>query len=98
MKKALALILTLIMVLGLMPAAMAATAPEEGEVTITKSLVSDEPDKDGNYTIKLTVQGNPITQSAQPNADVVLVVDCSGSMAPEGETIRIVGIVNKKIY
>ena len=39
MKKALALILTLIMVLGLMPAAMAATAAE-GEVTITKSLVS----------------------------------------------------------
>ena len=84
MKKALALILTLIMVLGLMPAAMAATAAE-GEVTITKSLVSDKPDEDGNYTIKLTVQGNPVTQSAQPNADVVLVVDCSGSMAPEGD-------------
>lgn len=85
MKKALALILTLIMVLGLMPAAMAATAPVEGEVTITKSLVSNTPDEDGNYTIKLTVQGNPITQSAQPNADVVLVVDCSGSMTPQGE-------------
>ena len=82
MKKALALILTLIMVLGLMPAAMAATAAE-GEVTITKTLDSDTPDANGNYTIKLTVQGNPITQSAQPNADVVLVVDCSGSMAPE---------------
>ena len=80
MKKALALILTLIMVLGLMPAAMAATAAE-GEVTITKNLVSDTPDTDGNYTIKLTVQGNPVTQSAQPNADVVLVVDNSGSMA-----------------
>ena len=84
MKKALALILTLIMVLGLMPAAMAATAAE-GEVTITKTLDSDTPDANGNYTIKLTVQGNPITQSAQPNADVVLVVDCSGSMAPQGE-------------
>lgn len=80
MKKALALILTLIMVLGLMPAAMAATAAE-GEVTITKSLVDATPDANGNYTIKLTVQGNPITQSAQPNADVVLVVDNSGSMA-----------------
>lgn len=80
MKKALALILTLIMVLGLMPAAMAATAAE-GEVTITKSLYSATPDADGNYTIKLTVQGNPVTQSAQPNADVVLVVDNSGSMA-----------------
>lgn len=83
MKKALALILTLIMVLGLMPAAMAEEAPAEGEVTITKSLDPVEPDAEGNYTIKLTVQGNPITQSAQPNADVVLVVDCSGSMAPE---------------
>lgn len=80
MKKALALILTLIMVLGLMPAAMAATAAE-GEVTITKSLDPVEPDAEGNYTIKLTVQGNPVTQSAQPNADVVLVVDNSGSMA-----------------
>lgn len=81
MKKALALILTLIMVLGLMPAAMAATAPVEGEVTITKSLVDAMPDENGNYTIKLTVQGNPVTQSAKPNADVVLVVDNSGSMA-----------------
>lgn len=81
MKKALALILTLIMVLGLMPAAMAATAPVEGEVTITKSLDSATPDANGNYTIKLTVQGNPVTQSAKPNADVVLVVDNSGSMA-----------------
>lgn len=81
MKKALALILTLIMVLGLMPAAMAEEAPVEGKVTITKSLVSDKPDESGNYTIKLTVQGNPVTQSAQPNADVVLVVDNSGSMA-----------------
>ena len=80
MKKALALILTLIMVLGLMPAAMAATAAE-GEVTITKRLDSAMPDAEGNYTIKLTVQGNPVTQSAQPNADVVLVVDNSGSMA-----------------
>lgn len=85
MKKALALILTLIMVLGLMPAAMAATEPVEGKVTITKRLVSDTPDDNGNYTIKLTVQGNPVTQSGKPNADVVLVVDCSGSMAQQEE-------------
>ena len=79
MKKSLALILTFIMVLALVPS-VALAEGEEGKVTITKTLVSDTPDTDGNYTIKLTVQGNPVTQNVQPNADVVLVVDCSGSM------------------
>ena len=79
MKKLLALILTFIMVLALVPS-VALAEGEEGKVTITKALVSSEPDNDGNYTIKLTVQGNPVTQNVQPNADVVLVIDCSGSM------------------
>ena len=79
MKKSLALILTFIMVLALVPS-VALAEGEEGKVTITKALVSSEPDNDGNYTIKLTVQGNPVTQNVQPNADVVLVIDCSGSM------------------
>ena len=79
MKKTLALILTFIMVLALVPS-VALAEGEEGKVTITKALVSSEPDNDGNYTIKLTVQGNPVTQNVQPNADVVLVIDCSGSM------------------
>lgn len=79
MKKTLALILTFIMVLALVPS-VAFAEGEEGKVTITKTLVSDTPDTDGNYTIKLTVQGNPVTQNVRPNADVVLVVDCSGSM------------------
>lgn len=79
MKKSLALILTFIMVLALVPS-VALAEGEEGKVTITKTLVSDTPDTDGNYTIKLTVQGNPVTQNVQPNADVVLVIDCSGSM------------------
>ena len=79
MKKTLALILTFIMVLALVPS-VAFAEGEEGKVTITKTLVSDTPDADGNYTIKLTVQGNPVTQNVRPNADVVLVVDCSGSM------------------
>ena len=79
MKKSLALILTFIMVLALVPS-VAFAEGEEGKVTITKTLVSNEPDADGNYTIKLTVQGNPVTQNVRPNADVVLVVDCSGSM------------------
>ena len=80
MKKSLALILTFIMVLALVPS-VALAEGEEGKVTITKALVSSEPDNDGNYTIKLTVQGNPVSQNVQPNADVVLVIDCSGSMA-----------------
>ena len=79
MKKSLALILTFIMVLALVPS-VALAEGEEGKVTITKTLVSDTPDTDGNYTIKLTVQGNPVTQNVQPNADVVLLIDCSGSM------------------
>ena len=79
MKKSLALILTFIMVLELVPS-VALAEGEEGKVTITKALVSSEPDNDGNYTIKLTVQGDPVTQNVQPNADVVLVIDCSGSM------------------
>ena len=79
MKKSLALILTFIMVLALVPSGALAEG-EEGKVTITKALVSSEPDNDGNYTIKLTVQGDPVTQNVQPNADVVLVIDCSGSM------------------
>ena len=80
MKKTLALILTFIMVLALVPS-VALAEGEEGKVTITKTLESDVPDNDGNYTIKLTVQGDPVSQNVQPNADVVLVIDCSGSMA-----------------
>ena len=83
MKKSLALILTFIMVLALVPS-VALAEGEEGKVTITKALVSSEPDNDGNYTIKLTVQGNPVTQNVQPNADVVLVIDCSSSMNQHG--------------
>ncbi|MFR0883064.1 MAG: hypothetical protein ACLSH5_07275 [Christensenellales bacterium] len=70
MKKSLALILTFIMVLALVPS-VAFAEGEEGKVTITKTLVSNTPDNDGNYTIKLTVQGNPVSHDVQPNADVV---------------------------
>ena len=81
-KRLLVLALCLLTALSMLPVtAMAdANSAAEGQVTITKKLVSEQPDQDGNYTIKLTVQGNPVTQNVQPNADVVLVVDCSGSM------------------
>lgn len=83
-KRLLVLALCLLTALSMLPVtAMAgadANSAAEGQVRITKTLVSSTPDDDGNYTIKLTVQGNPVTQNVQPNADVVLVVDCSGSM------------------
>ena len=57
-------------------------APEvDNAVTATKTLVSETPDADGNYTIQLTVQGDPVTSTTTSKADVVLVVDNSGSMA-----------------
>ena len=83
-----ALFLAVMMVVSVLPTtafADAAGEPQEGDVRATKSLVCNEAgnptvDADGCYTIKLTVQGNPVTTSVQPNADVVLVVDNSGSM------------------
>ena len=83
-KRLLVLALCLLTALSMLPVtAMAeadANSAAEGQVRITKTLVSEQPDQDGNYIIKLTVQGNPVTHNVQPNADVVLVVDCSGSM------------------
>ena len=80
----LVLALCLLTALSMLPVtAMAeadANSAAEGQVRIAKTLVSPEPDADGNYTIKLTVQGNSVTHNVKPNADVVLVVDCSGSM------------------
>lgn len=83
--KGLRFLLCLLMVVLLVPVYAAQANENEGEVTITKELVSSTPDEDGCYTIRLTVSGVPITENVQPNADVVLVVDCSGSMAePQG--------------
>lgn len=83
-KRLLVLALCLLTALSMLPVtAMAeadANSAAEGQVRIAKTLVSPEPDANGNYTIKLTVQGNPVTHNVKPNADVVLVVDCSGSM------------------
>lgn len=87
-KRLLSMLLALIMVLSLLPvSALAAPAeePVEGKVTAVKSLVTDdngEPvvDTDGNYTVQISIQGNPVTQTTGSAADVVLVVDNSGSM------------------
>ncbi|MBQ1208018.1 MAG: VWA domain-containing protein, partial [Lachnospiraceae bacterium] len=77
-----ALFLAVMMVVSVLPtsafAAEGTGTPVEGEVTATKTLVEND---DGTYTITLSVQGNPVKTNTQPNADVVLVVDNSGSMA-----------------
>ena len=83
-KRLLAGLLTTIMVMTMMPvAALAAnsTALNPGDVQATKGLVSQTPDADGNYTIQLSVKGEPKEVSNASTADVVLVVDNSGSMA-----------------
>ena len=86
MKKALALILTLIMVLGLMPAAMAATdypiqsvTKTENDIVINKSI---HPNDDGSYalTIEAYATGTSSTTTQSVPLDIVLVLDVSGSM------------------
>lgn len=87
-KRLLSWVLVLVMTLSLLPLnVLADEIPEPdntpGKVTATKSCTK-EPDSNGNYTITLTVQGNPVpstdTMTTPANADVVLVVDNSGSM------------------
>ena len=87
-KRLLTWVLVLVMTLSLLPLnVLADEIPEPdntpGKVTATKSCTK-EPDSNGNYTITLTVQGNPVpstdTMTTPANADVVLVVDNSGSM------------------
>lgn len=78
-RRIIAALMCLCMLVGLLP--MSAFAADPGTVTATKDVVSQTPDKNGNYTIKLTVQGEPVEIPSESAADVVLVVDNSGSMA-----------------
>ena len=50
----------------------------QGDVTASKTAAYNE--KTGEVTITMTVQGESVTQSTASKADVVLVVDNSGSM------------------
>ena len=88
-KRLLTWVLVLVMTLSLLPLnVLADEIPETdntlGKVTATKSCTT-EPDEHGNYTITLTVRGTPVpsseTTTTSANADVVLVVDNSGSMS-----------------
>ena len=89
-RRVLALVMAVLMVIGLMPVVAAGdvTPPmtdAEGKVTFTKDFVRDDNNNpvvdDGYYTIKISVSGKPYTVETTPNADVILVVDNSGSMA-----------------
>ena len=94
-KRLMASILTVVMILTMLPVSALAdgadTEPVEGVVTAHKDLVRDETgapivDADGNYIVELSVQGNPYQIATQSAADVVLVIDNSGSMAEGAAT------------
>ncbi|MCI7159157.1 MAG: S-layer homology domain-containing protein [Flintibacter sp.] len=80
-RRIIAALMCLCMLVGLLPMSAFAAPAEPGTVTATKEVVSQTPDENGNYTIKLTVQGEPVKIPSASAADVVLVVDNSGSMA-----------------
>lgn len=97
MKRFLAMILTLAMVMSMLPVgALAAeytdssAAAKATGVTATKTVSG--PDENGQYTITLSVTGTSkdVTETQQLPADIVLVVDTSTSMddkVTSGETI-----------
>ena len=88
-KRLLTWVLVLVMALSLLPLnALAAGGPETdggSGMNFTKKLVSDVPDKDGNYTIQMTAQatGTTTTTTEVKPMDIVLVLDQSGSMADD---------------
>lgn len=82
--------MAIVMVMTLLPTSALAAAGDtdlqEGAVRATKALVLNEKnepavDADGYYTVQITVQGKPKQAENGSNADVVLVVDNSGSMS-----------------
>lgn len=88
-KRMLAMMMAIVMVMTLLPTSALAvgddTGLQEGDVRATKALVVDDNnqpavDSDGYYTVQITVQGKPKQAENGSNADVVLVVDNSGSM------------------
>ena len=90
MRRVLALVMAVLMVIGLMPAVAAvdtdAGATTLGPVVATKDLVCDEDgnpvkDREGWYTLTLSVKGDMKEMQKHSSADVILVVDNSGSMA-----------------
>ena len=88
-KRLLAMMMAIVMVMTLLPTSALAAAGDtdlqEGAVRATKALVLNDEnqpavDLEGYYTVQITVQGKPKQAENGSNADVVLVVDNSGSM------------------
>ena len=85
-KKTLALLLAVVMTIGMMtmPTLAAGTGdtqtepswPNEGAIKIDKDYSVPDYAKDGEYEITLEIQG----KNFKTTSDVVLVIDCSGSM------------------
>lgn len=88
-KRLLTWVLVLVMALSLLPLnALAAGGSETDSgsgMIFTKKLVSNVPDKDGNYTIQMTAQatGKEVETTKPVPMDIVLVLDQSGSMADD---------------
>ena len=86
-KRLLTWVLVLVMALSLLPLnALAANRPETDSssgMNFTKKLLPNQPDDDGNYTIRMTAQatGKTTETSTAAPMDIVLVLDQSGSMA-----------------
>lgn len=89
-KRMLAMMMAIVMVMTLLPTSALAVGGDtdlpEGAVHATKTLELNSEkqpavDPDGYYTVQITVQGKPKQAENGSNADVVLVVDNSGSMS-----------------
>ena len=85
-KRLLTWVLVLVMTLSLLPLnVLAAGDPETDSssgMIFTKELAPNQPDDDGNYTIRMTAQatGKTTTTTEAVPMDIVLVLDQSGSM------------------
>ena len=87
LKKALSLMLSICLVMGMLPATTALAADvEQIKVALTTTPVSVY--RDENVKVNLDVTGVPYTGKVEPN-DVVLVVDVSGSMGNSMEDMKV---------
>ena len=95
MKKTFAVIMIAMMMMCFMPSeAFAVDAGmTPGQICAEKTVAG--PNQNGNYEIKLSVVGKNVTKTTGANADVVLVVDNSGSMR-EGAKGNVCGTLKEK--
>lgn len=82
-KKILSLFCVICLLLGMFPA-MQIQAADNQEITVTASASESKIYDDDAVTMDLSVTGKKLTGVVVPS-DVVLVMDCSGSMTTEGK-------------